>query len=619
MELPNLVFDNAPIAMLIDQCLLVGIIFCGAVLYLGQWLPIETTSIVLLAALASTGILLPEAVFSGFSNKATITVAAMFVLSSALARTGALDVLARWIAALSRGSPLRLLVVLACVIPAASAFVNNTPIVIMMVPVLLSLCRKLDIKPSKVMIPLSFFSILGGACTLFGTSTNIIVDGLYRRYSEESGADWSGPQQLRDGFGVFDFSPVGLSCFAVGTAFLLLFSRRLLPERSSLSGMIQLQRQALFVTEVVVRGEPLVGRKAADVFESTKLRLLELVRSEEIVLGRDAEDLTLEPEDALIIEGKAQDINTFVDQPSADLASVVEDDVRVPMRTIELKLAEVVVLPDSPWETRTVSGLRLNARYGVKVMAVQRHGKQHRYRIRGMRVHAGDVLLVQGDNAALNALRESEAALVVEGVDRTLVSTRKAPLAVVTLGAVVFLSAATQLELVHTAIVGVALLLVTRCIRVDEAMRSLDTSVLLLLAAAIPLGVAVEDTGLAFVVVDAAVGFFRDAPPEVFLSAFYLLTSVLTTFLSNNAVAVLLFPIAMALAERLGMNHEPLLMALCLGASASFATPIGYQTNTIVMGPGGYGFRDFLRIGLPLNILMWITASVAIPWVWPLR
>jgi di/tricarboxylate transporter len=619
MEFPNLFFDNASIGTLIDQCLLVAIIVGGAVLYMGQWLPIETTSIILLAALASTGILLPEEVFSGFANKATITVAAMFILSSALSRTGALDVLARRIAVLSRGSPLRLLVVLALVIPAASAFVNNTPIVIMMVPIVLSLCRQFDFKPSKVMIPLSFFSILGGACTLLGTSTNIVVDGLYRRYTEESAATWSGPQPLRDGFGLFDFSPVGLVCFAVGTTFLLLFSRRLLPERSSLSGMVQMERQALFVTEVIVRGEPLVGKKAGDVIQSKKLRLLELVRGEEIVLGNEAKELTLEPEDALIIEGKAQDINAFVEQPSADLASVVEDDVRVPMRTIELKLAEVVVLPDSPWETQTVSELRLNARYGVKVMAVQRHGKQHRYRIRRMRVHAGDVLLVQADDAALNALRESEAALVVEGVDRTLVSTRKAPLAVATLAGVVLLSAATGLDLAHMAIVGVALLLVTRCIRVDEAMRSLDTSVLLLLAAAIPLGIAVADTGLARVIVDVVVSVFHKAPPVVFLSAFYLLTSVLTAFLSNTAVAVLLFPIAMALAERLGMNHEALLMAICLGASASFATPIGYQTNTIVMGPGGYKFRDYLRIGLPLNILMWITASVAIPWIWPLK
>ncbi len=615
MEFPILPLILAALDPVVQQWVLGAILLLGVVLYVRQWLPIETTSILLLACLAMTGILTTEQVFSGFANAATITIGAMFILSSSLVRTGALEYLAQKFAALSRGSLFRVLVLLALFVPLASAFVNNTPIVVMMIPILLSICREFEIKPSKVMIPLSFFSILGGICTLLGTSTNILVDGEYRKYYEKHAEGWTGAVPLREGFEVFDFLPVGLACLGVGGVFLLFFSRKLLPERSSLSGMAQLGRQATFVTEVIVRSDSsLVGKKVGAVFEGSKLRLLELVRSEEIVLGSAVKELEIEAEDALIIEGRAQDLKGFVDESSADLASVVEDDTRVPMRTIELKLAELVVMPDSSWETLTVSELRLNARYGIKVMAVQRHGKQHRYRIRGMRVHAGDVLLVQADDAALNEIRESEDALVVEGVEGTLVNARKSPLAALTLGAVVAVAASTPVPLIYTALVGVAFLLVTRCIRIDEAMRSLDTTVLFLLAAAIPLGIAVESTGLAGSIVQVVVGGLGDASPRVIISVFFLLTSLLTTFLSNSAVAVLLFPIAMGLAEQLGINHEALLMAICLGASASFMTPIGYQTNTIVMGPGGYLFRDYFKIGLPMNLLMWLTATLAIPY-----
>ncbi|MEM7230580.1 MAG: SLC13 family permease [Planctomycetota bacterium] len=602
---------------------LLGVLIVGAMaLYVGQWISTESTSILLIALLALTGILNADEALSGFSNSATVTVGAMFVLSSGLLRTGALEFLALKLAEYSQGQPRRILLLLFLVVPPASAFVNNTPVVVMLLPVVLSICRQFDIKPSKLLIPLSFFSILGGTCTLLGTSTNILVSDRYREFAEQTQNAAIGAFAVRDGFELFDFTPLGLAYLVIGSAFLVFFSNRLLPDRSSLSVLLHPERKADFVTEVVIPGDsPLVGKKVSEAFEGSPVRMLELMKGEEILLEYAAREECLEPENSLIVEGTPQEINDFLGVSGTDLTSVIEDDARVPMRTFELVIAEAVILPDSNFEGLTVAELGLNRRFGVKVMAVQRKGRHHRYRIRAMRLNAGDVLLIQADATGLNALRESDGILVVEGIDRTLVRPKKAPVAISVLLGLVALAVANPwgIPLVIIALLAAVSLIVTRCIRADEASRSLDWSVLLLLAATIPLGVALEKTGLAAAIVDGIVMLVGGAHPVVFLSAFYLLTSLLSGVLSNNAVAVLLVPIAMSLAEQMDLNHEALLMAICFGASASFITPIGYQTNAIVMGPGGYTFKDYLKIGIPMNILMWITATIFIPLFWPLK
>ena len=591
-----------------DAAILTMIILGGLTLFATRWLSMEVTALLIIAALALTGILEPSEALQGFSSTATVTVAAMFVVGAGLSRTGAIEILTHFLARYCMQRPSLTLLIFAGIVGIASAFVNNTPVVVIMVPVLLRICRGARVHSSTLFMPISFFSILGGTCTLLGTSTNILIDDLFRK---SGGA----------GFEIFDFTAIGSVYMLVGVGAIIVLAPRLLPHRDALAALIPSERSACFVTEFVLGSESkLVGQRVSEIFGlDESIHLLELIRGESIILRANAEYYVLEPNDALIVEGSPKHINAFLNScEGVELASVVEDEHRVPMKTIQLKLVEAVILPDSPFTGRYVASLGLNRLYGVKVMAVQRHGRQHRYQIRQMRLQPGDVLLLQADDHGLAALRETGAVLIVEGVEQTIYRRGRMPLAIAIMAGVVTATAVLGAPLVISALVGAALMMLTRCVRVDEAVRALDLSILMLLAGTIPLGVAMLKTGLAQQIVHGAMGLIGESRPWVLLSALYILTAILSAFLSNNAAAVILAPIAIDMAAVLGVDPRPLLMAVAFGASASFATPIGYQTNAIVMGPGGYTFGDFLRLGIPLTIIMWIAATILIPIFWPL-
>ncbi|NNE44078.1 MAG: SLC13 family permease [Gemmatimonadetes bacterium] len=591
-----------------EQIIFAGILLSAITLFATRVLPFEATSVLVLVSLALTGILTPQQALSGFSNPATITIAAMFVLSAGLIRTGALEFLVRLLRSTAKQSAFRLLVMLAIVVGLSSAFLNNTPIVVMMIPVALALSRQTDVKPSKLLLPISYFAILGGTCTVIGTSTNLLVDAAYREHG--------GP-----GFGIFDFAPLGICYFLLGTLYIFLFDKKLLPDRAPLSSMLPSDRGATFVTELTVGAEAsLVGKLLRDVLPPGKegVRLLEIVRGEEVIFAGQALDETVAPEDSLIVEGTPQGITSFIEQEGVQIASVVEDAERVEVRSMDLSIAEAVVLPDSPFVGRTVSMLGLNRLYGVKLMAIQRHGRQHRYHLRGMRLAGGDVMLLQSDRRGLDALRETGAVLVVEGVDHLIVNKAGAPLALGILIGVIALATLGVAELPIIAAAGVGILMATGVLRPREAIASMDSPVLFLVAGSIPLGIAMEATGLAQGLVNVVLATLGGMGPIAVLSGFYFLTSLLSSFLSNNATAVLMAPLAFGVASALGLQPQPFLVAIAFGASASFATPVGYQTNTIVMGPGGYTFGDYFRFGLPLNIMLWIAATILIPVFYPL-
>lgn len=587
--------------------ILTVIIAAVLTLLVTQWIRIEVTALLIVFILPATGLLTPREALSGFSSDATFTVAAMFIISAGLVRTGALDYVARFISRIKFSGPRGFLLILALMTAVPSTLLVNTAVVIMVIPITLRLCQQYGIVPSKVMIPLSYFAILAGTVTLVGTSTNIIVSTI----DIEHGGT---------GFSMFEFAPMGICYLIIGGTFLLLFSNRLLPERKVLSQLLEPRHRKNFVTEIVIpEGSKLAGSTLSDLVTGVEqVRILELVRDEDVTLGPPP-SAQIQAGDVLLIEGTPAEISTLLERQRLDLASAVADEQRVKISRIDLFMAEAVITPNSLFHNQKLSEIGLNRLYGIKVLAVQRMGRHLQVRLRGMVLQEGDVMLVQGEEHQLTELQNSGAVLLIEGVDQTIRFSAKAPIAAVILFAVVAAAASGRVPLAVVALGGAVAMLLTRCMRFRGAMRSLDSSVLLLIAGAIPLGLAMEKTGLAALLAQTILSAAQDFGPGVLIGAVYLVTMVLTAFLSNSATAVLLAPIVLKIAAETGLNPKPLLVAVTFGASASFFTPIGYQTNLLVMGPGGYLFRDYLKIGLVLSLIMWITATIMIPVFWPLH
>lgn len=588
----------------LEMILTAIIVFLTVVLLIAQPIRIEITALAVIPILALTGLLEPSEALSGFANPAMLSVAAMLALSAGLERAGVADYLSRAIARRAQGSTLKVLLLLAGPTAVLSAFMNNTAIVAIMIPVAMTLSKKLSQPASKILLPISYLSILGGTCTLIGTSTNIIVDGLYRQAG--------GP-----GFGMFEFGKLGLIYLLIGGAYVILVVPRSLPHRSSLASLMDLSQPGIFVTEVrIPDGGAFVGRRVQDLLRDEKdIRVLELVRDEEVTLG-PAPGTGLQAGDLLIIEGTARAIHELIDQRKVEYGTAVSDAERAPIRRFDLRMVEAVVTPNSHLLHRKVRELGLARRLGILVLAVRRLGRHHQYNLRTLELQSGDVLLLQGEPRALRSLQDEGELLLIEGVERTLTFPRKAPVALGILAAVVGLAAANAAPFVVLAFAGVVAMLAARCLSFAQVTRALDPAVLVLLAGVIPLGLAMEKSGLAATIASSVVDLAGPHGPILLIGTFYLLTSILTEFLSNNAAAALLTPIGVSVAFGLGIDPKPLLVAIAFGASASFATPIGYQTNTMVMGPGGYVFRDYLKAGLPMNIIMAIVATALIPLLW---
>ena len=569
------------------------------VLFVRETFPVEVTALLGAALMLGLGILPHGAAMEVFSNPAPWTIAALFIIVGGLVRTGGLDTISSAAARNVGKRPLLTLAALTLTVLLLSAFVNNTPIVVVMIPIFIQLAKALGVQPSKLLIPLSYFAIMGGTITLVGTSTNLLVDGVGQRAGLEP-------------FGIFEISAVGLIMALMGVLYLATIGRFLLPERTSMAAMMGDRAAMKFFTEVAVpEGSSLIGKQPQDVdlFRHGGARVIDVLRGD-ASLRRDMSSVVLEAGDRVVLRTQMAEVLGL--QASSDVRLVDQ------LSTVRTRTVEVLITPGCRMIGRSLGQLRLRRRYGVYPLAVHRRNQNIGRQLDDLVVQVGDTLLLEGAPEDIQRLSNDMDMVAVTQPSQRAFRRSHAPVVVLTLAAVVGLSALGVAPIHVLALFGVAFVLITRCIDADEAFSFIDGRLLALIFGMLIVGAGLEASGAAARIVEALSPYLTGLPPLLLILSVYAMTWVLTELVTNNAVAVVITPIAIGLAQGLGVDPRPLLVTVMLAASGSFSTPIGYQTNTLVYGPGGYRFTDFMRVGIPLNIIMALTAALVVPFFFPL-
>lgn len=604
-----------------DQWFMAALVVVVFTALVKEWVAVELVALGALFVCIVSGILpitpktpeeAPFRALNVFSHSAPLTIACMFIVSAALEKTGVVEKMGFWFEEKAAKSQTQMLFCLILIAAGLSGFMNNTPVVVVFMPIIIGICRRKDWKPTRFLIPLSYAAIVGGTVTIVGTSTNLIASGI----AEQRGMKT---------FSLFEIAPLGIVFIAVTTVYLMTVGRKLLPDRLTLAALVDSKTSRQFMTHATIReNSPLIGKSIKESLgKIRKARIAEVYRNgakiltplDEIVFGQGDEVVVKGDLDALIGVSRTEGLQL------ADAEDLGLEEVRVEATTI----MEGIIGPNSSFIGKTLKELRFRNQYGIIVVALHRQGKNLTDRIGEIRLQFGDTLLVQGAPHRMQRLFQSKNFINLSEPEHESYRPEKAKYALLALASFVVLGALGGFGVISAIPVfalafGAALFcLFTRCIEPKEAYEAIEWRVIFMIMGMLGLGLGLEKTGLAKTLADLLVGAVDSYPPVVLIAVLYLFAAILTEVISNQAVAALLTPIAITVGLNMGLDPRALVIAVMFGSSASFSTPIGYQTNTFVYGAGGYKFSDFFKVGFPLAIILWIVASFLIPIIWPLQ
>ena len=593
-----------------DIAIVLGIITLMFVLFVKEIFPLDVTALVVLIIFLVIGNLTLEEAISGFSNQAVITIAVLFILSHALQKSGILEYGVVRLNKLTERSKLLGLTVFLITVAFASAFVNNTAIVAIFIPITIRLAQKYNLSPSKLLIPLSYIAIMGGTLTLVGTSTNLLVNSIYVNTT------------MAEPLGMFEFSRYGIFILLIGLLYIIFAVPFILPSRTVTSSLTQSYHMGGYLTELKVAEEsPMVGRTFMErsINKNYDIIVLDIIR-EGMVISKNIRNTIIHPGDVLFVRGS---LENFLRMKEVEKVTMLTDEKLTQAELIhdDNTLVECLLTQQSELVGKSLMEINFRRRFGSFILAIRREGAILRRKIAHVMLRAFDTLLVYGPRDKIKELSETGNFIVLGEIEATLQKNRFWWVSLVVIISAVFLAALGLVPILKGALVGMIILLVLRVISTNEAYQTINWQVIVLIAALIPIGIVIQKSGtsewLATAMNNLVEQFDPALRPVVMVSLIYLMTMMLTEMASNAATAIIMTPIAISAAMQIGLDPKPFIFSVCFAASASFITPIGYQTNLMVYGPGGYKFSDYVKVGLPLAISLWIMATFLIPVLWP--